>query len=103
MADSGFVVDSELSRNVGISSACHLCLARQVEAAKADAEVRGAGDGGSAPVGIDMRLLGERAPIIDPVPVGIVFSRPTATLTLDERTPPVFVSKLSLPPALQLV
>ena len=103
VADSGLVVDSELSRSVGMSSARHLCLARRVEAAKADAEVRGAGDGGSAPVGIDMRFLGERAPIVDPVPVGIVLSRQFATLMLDERTPPVFVPKLGLLPALKLV
>ena len=86
VSDSGLVVDSELSRSVGMSSACHLYLARQVEAAKADDRVRGAGDGGPTPVGIDMRLLGEGAPVIDPVPVGIVLSRRLATLMLDERT-----------------
>ena len=95
------VVDSELSRSVGMRSACHLNLGRQVEAAKADDEVRGVGDGGPTPVGIDMRSLGSRALVIDPVPVGIVLSRRSATLMLDERTPPVFV--LNLLSALKLV
>ena len=75
VADSELVVDSERRRSVGMSSACHLYLAHQVAAAKADDAVRGAGDGGPTPAGIDMRLLGERAPVIDPLPVGIVLSR----------------------------
>ena len=92
VADSGLVVvDLELSLNVGMRSACDLCLARHVEAAKAENEVCGAGDGGPTPVGIDMRSLGARAH--HRVPVSIVLSRRFATM-LDERTPVVYVSNL---------
>ena len=68
--------------------------------------MRGAGDGEPTAVGIDMRLLGAREPVIDPEPVGIALSLLFATLTLGDRTPltlPVLVSRLSLPPPLKLV
>ena len=73
---------------------------------EADEDMRRAGDGEPTPVGIDMRLLGKREPLVDPAPVGIALSRRFATLTLGERTPltpPVLVSRLSLLPVLKLV
>ena len=63
-------------------------------------------DGEPTPVGIDMRLLGDREPVVDPAPVGIALSLLFATLTLGERTPLtllVFVSRLSLPAPLKPV
>ena len=103
--ESEFDVEFEFERE-GTRSVCRLLLDKEAEAVEADEDMRGAGDGEPTPVGIDMRLLGKREPVVDPKPVGIALSRRFATLTLGERTPltlPVFVSRLSLPPPLKLV
>ena len=61
-------VDSELDEEFefereGTRSACRLLLDREAEAVEAVEDMRGAGDGDPTPVGIDMRLLGDREPV----------------------------------------